>query len=83
MISMPPAPVLFFLSVVLAAVVFLVAAEGAGAELCVVSTAGVDISCCLVAAELAWFRRKVVEETPLLQYILVKMRYVLVRMRSC
>ena len=49
MVSMPPTPVLFFIRVVPAAVVLLVAAEGVGSERVAISKAGADISSFLVA----------------------------------
>ena len=73
MVSMPPTPILFFLPVVLTAVTLLAAAEAAHPGRVAISKAGADVSSFLVAVELAWLRREVVEKTTLLQYILVSM----------
>ena len=45
MISMPSTPVILFLSVVLAAIVLLITAEGAGARQAAISKASADVSC--------------------------------------
>ena len=66
MVSMPPIAVLFFLHVVLAAFILLVAAAEADAGASAISKAGADISSVCVAIVLAWFRREVVKETTLL-----------------
>lgn len=68
---MPPTPVLFFLPAVFAAVILLVAGEGAAAGQIAVSKAAADISSCLVSIMLACLRREVVEETTLSHYSLV------------